>query len=326
MNLRDKILNPACPLVFYELIPPKLGDSAELERLIETCRALSGKVDAINIPEIVEETRWGAGGKKTPERLEPRRFGSEIQSATGLETIINRITVRESEASQRKWLQECYQDYAIRNLILVGGESSDIPYPGPSVEAMAKCAREEKLDFLLGGITIPSRSREGTRIRDKHQQGVAFFTTQVLLDSNDIVDLIQDLNGIDVRIMLSLAPVSNVRDLQFLKHLGVDVPNNVMWAIEQAGGTEKALEKSIALATGILTDVFNNLPEHPPALGINIEQITRRNFHAALQLLEQIAPFYRRHVQARFPAEGSRWQSEHLFGPARRDRSSQSAE
>ena len=97
-------------------------------------------------------------------------------------------------------MKEIYHDYGIRNLILVGGESHGIQYPGPSVSEAASLAAQEGREFLLGGITIPSRSREMERIRQKYQHGLRFFTTQVLLDSNDIVDLIQGLNGLDVRI------------------------------------------------------------------------------------------------------------------------------
>ena len=51
------------------------------------------------------------------------------------------------------------------------------------------------LKTSLGGITIPSRVNEPERIRKKQAQGVEFFTSQVMFDSNDLVWLIQRLNG-----------------------------------------------------------------------------------------------------------------------------------
>lgn len=256
--------------------------------------------DAINIPEVREETRQGARRTRLPERVEPRVFARAIQAAAAMETIVNRVTVHETASEQSRWLKETYSEYGIRNLILVGGESHLTAYSGPSVQEMAALSRKEAPDFFLGGITIPSRSQEVARIRQKYDQGIRFFTTQVLLDSNDIVDLIQGLNGLDVRLFLSFAPISDVRDVEFLRWLGVDVPKNLSWSIAQVGEPDKAVEKAIAQASKILTDVFDHLPPHPPGLGINVEQISRRNHGPATQMLRILSGFYRRLLQARY--------------------------
>ena len=301
MNLKAKIQDPAQPVVFYELIPPKASAPAEMETLLELVRGLRGKVDAINIPEIYEESRQGSPhqgrGARQPERVEPRVFARAIHSATQMETVVNRVTVLETAERQRCWLRATHEEYGVRNLILVGGESSAKEYPGPSVLQMAEAASD--LGFFLGGITIPSRSREAARIRHKYEHGLRYFTTQVLFDPNNTVDLLQSLNGLDVRLLLSFAPISNARDVAFLEWLGVDVPRNIAWAVEQAGEPAKAAEKTIALASRILTDIFHDLPAHPPALGINVEQITRRTYGAAQQMLAELTAVYPPYIRAR---------------------------
>ena len=299
MDLKARIQDPGQPVIFYELIPPKVDAPAELESQLALVQTLVGTVDAINIPEIIEESRPGDRRSKLPERIEPRVFAKAIQESTGVETVINRVTVRETAAAQRDWLKETYEEYGVRNVVLVGGESAEVKYPGPSVGKAAEIAAATGLDFFLGGISIPSRSREAARVRRKYDHGLRFFTTQVLFDPNDTVDLLQALNGLDVRIFLSFAPVINMRDVEFLGWLGVDVPQNVAWAIEQAGGPDRAAERSIALASGILTDVFDNLPSHPPAIGMNVEQITRRTHAAAKRMLTELSGVYPRHVRAR---------------------------
>jgi len=304
MDLKVKIENSAQAVIFYELIPPKQGDTAELEQNLSFIRTLEGMADAINIPEIREEIRKGARRSRLPERIEPRAFAKAIRTA-GMETVINRVTVHEAASEQARWLTETYNQYGVRNLILVGGESRSIVYPGLSVPEAAARARTENLEFLLGGITIPSRSQEAARIRQKYTQGLRFFTTQVLFDSNDIVDLIQGLNGLDVRIFLSFAPISDARDVEFLQWLGVDVPKNVSWAIAQVGEPDKAVDKTIAQASKILTDVFDHLPPHPPGLGINVEQITRRNHEPSKRMLDKLGGFYRHLLQARYSYSGS---------------------
>lgn len=300
MELKKKIENPAQAVVMYELIPPKLGAGEELEQNLALIRELAASVDAINIPEIREETRQGARRSKLPERIEPRVFAKAIQEGPGVNTVINRVTVHEPSSEQLQWLAESYRDYGIRNLILVGGESHRNSYAGPSVPETAKLSLDAGLDFFLGGITIPSRSQEAARIRKKYDQGLRFFTTQVLFDSNDIVDLIQGLNGLDVRIFLSFAPVSDSRDVEFLRWLGVDVPQNVSWSLAQVSDSDKSVEMTVAQAAKILTDVFDHLPPHPPGLGINVEQITRRNHQPARFMLDKLGGFYRHLLQARY--------------------------
>ena len=293
MDLKAKILNPAQTVVLYEMLPPKAGDAKELETLLTLAQSVAGSVDGINIPEIREELRNGAGRRRLPERIEPRAFAQAIQESVNTEAVVNRVTVREAVSEQRQWLRESFYGFGVRNLILVGGESHTIHYPGPSVAEAASLAAEESLEYLLGGITIPSRSHEVKRIRSKYACGLRFFTTQVLLDSNDIVDLVQGLNGLDIRILLSFAPISHLRDLEFLRWLGVDIPQDVPWVIQQTGRASEAVEKSIALASKILTDVLDRLPEHPPGIGINVEQITRRNAGPSQQMLAQLGSLYR---------------------------------
>lgn len=299
MDLRARIQDPARPVILYELIPPKVDAPAELEALLELVRDLDGTVDAINIPEIVEESRQGESRGRLPERIEPRVFAQAIQEACGMDAVVNRVTVRETAETQRAWLRETWEKYGVRNVILVGGESAAVKYPGPSVPQAAELAAATGLDFFLGGIAIPSRSREAARIRRKYDHGLRFFTTQVLFDANDTVDLLHALNGLDVRIFLSFAPVTNLRDIAFLEWLGVDVPQNVAWTIEQAGAPARAAEKTTAMASRILTDIFDNLPSHPPALGMNIEQITRRMHAAAKKMLAELSAVYPRHIRTR---------------------------
>ena len=300
MDLRSKFENPAQPVILHELIPPKLGAPAELDENLSYIQELTGIADAINVPEIREETRQGARRTRLPERMEPRVFAQAIHGSCGMATVINRVTVHEAHAEQRQWLKESYDDFGIRNLILVGGESRKTQYPGPSVLEAAALSREAGVEFLLGGITIPSRTHEVMRIRQKYHQGLNFFTTQVLLDSNDVVDLIQGLNGLDVRIFLSFAPISDSRDVEFLRWLGVDVPKNVAWSIAQVDEPGKAVEKTVTQACKILTDVFDHLPPHPPGLGINVEQISRRNHGPARRMLGMLGDFYRRLLLAHY--------------------------
>lgn len=302
MSLRAKIANPTEPVVFYEIIPPRVDMAGELEDRLALVRDVASQVDGINIPEIREEKRNGPRQAPLPERIEPRRFAGAIAAATRVETVVNRVTVHEAAAEQRRWLCETHREHGIQNLILVGGESQQDQYPGPSVAQAASLAAEEGLPFLLGGITIPHRPQEASRVRQKVQHGIEFFTTQVLLGSQDILRLLRELDGLKARILLSFTPVSHPRDLAFLERLGVEIPPPFARLIRTAASPEAAVEQSLALARGILKDVFANLSPRAPAVGLQVERITKRNSAAARRMLVELGDFYRSLLRARYAA------------------------
>jgi hypothetical protein len=216
--------------------------------------------------------------------------------------VLNRVVVHDPKPEI--WFRETCLERGLRHIVLVGGESAEIRYPGPSVMEAAALVQREGLPIMLGGITIPSRKNEADRIRSKTRAGVAFFTSQILFDSNDVVWLMQRLNGLPARVFLSFAPVSHRRDLQFLRWLGADIPQDLDRFLlgSEEGTTAPAttcLERSLDLAQRILMDVFDNLPPDPPPLGLNIEHINRRNFSPAIEMLDRLGNLYTNLVAAR---------------------------
>ncbi len=299
MTLKEKLLHPSVPVVFFELVPPARGKPEALETAVAEIRKVRELVDAVNLPEIHDEDRPGERTQKFVERVEPRVLGARLRRDAGTEVVVNRCVVYEPD--QLTWLRRTQEEFGIEHVVLVGGESSEIRYPGPSVIEAATQARAAGLPLALGGISIPSRLHEAERIRRKAASGLTFFTTQVLFDPNDIVSLVQRLNGLEARLFLSFSPVSHARDLEFLRWLGVDIPADLdHYLFEGRAASAKdseqtrktAATRSLDLARRILMDVFDNLPPDPPLLGLNIEHINRRNFGPAMRMLEELGHLY----------------------------------
>ena len=289
-------------MTLFEVVPPAAAKPEALESSLHELQQLLGRVDAINIPEIHDEDRPGERTSKFIERVEPRILGSRIKRELGIDVVINRVTVHDAEPE--RWFRETAGEWEIPNWVLVGGESKEINYPGPNPADAARLVKSLNLPVSLGGITIPSRVNEPERIRKKHEQGVDFFTSQVMFDSNDLVWLIQRLNGVEARIFISFAPISSTRDLQFLRWLGVDIPKDLDRFLTgpehgEAAAAETCLERSINLAQRILMDVFDNLPPDPPPIGLNIEHITRKNFTPSLSMLDRLGNLYASLIAAR---------------------------
>ena len=302
MMLQEKILNPSVPVTLFEVVPPAADQPEAINQSLAELGRVMPFVDGVNLPEIHDEDRGAERTSKFVPRLEPRVFGSRIQRELGAEVVLNRVVVHDPQPEI--WFRETSLERGLRHIVLVGGETTALRYPGPSVMEAAALVRREKLPIVLGGITIPSRKNESERIRVKTRAGIDFFTSQILFDSNDVVWIVQRLNGLQARLFLSFAPVSHRRDLQFLRWLGADIPQDLDRVLlgSEDGATapaETCLERSLDLAQRILMDVFDNLPPDPPPLGLNIEHINRRNFSPAIKMLDRLGNLYTNLMAAR---------------------------
>ena len=302
MRIKDKIKRPRRPVVAYEILPPREKDGTLNSYAANISSLLSQThIDAINIPEVRDEVARGERPVKNQLRAEPREFGRLLQDIVGVEAIVNRVVVHQKLNDELKWLEETNKKYEIENLITVGGESRSIEYPGPSVnEALAAIKKNENIDLLCGGISIPSREKESLKLIEKSENGSEFFTTQVLYDSSKIIKMIShyqkrcdEKKTFPRRLLLSFAPVSSEKNIKFLKWLGVEIPAE----------TEKSLiedlsimtDKSMEITVNVLKEILNHLNENDiiVPIGLNVEHIMSYNFQASIEMLQELSRIYR---------------------------------
>ena len=302
MRIKDKIKRPRRPVVAYEILPPREKDGT-LNSYAENISSLLSQthIDAINIPEVRDEVARGERPIKNQIRAEPREFGRLLQDIVGIEAIINRVVVHQDLEKEMNWLEETNAKYEIENLITVGGESRSIEYPGPSVnQALAAISKNQNLDLLCGGISIPSRDKESLRLIEKSENGSEFFTTQVLYDSSKIIKMIShyqkrcdELDTFPRRLLLSFAPVSSEKNIDFLKWLGVDIPTETEKILRD--DTHKMPERSMQITVDILNDTLKYLNDNKIVvpIGLNVEHIMSYNFQASIEMLQELSRIYR---------------------------------
>lgn len=305
MRFRDKVRKPKRPVVAYEILPPREQDGT-LNSYAEKISSLLSQthIDAINIPEVHDESVRGKRPVKNQKRAEAREFGRLLQDNVGIEAIVNRVTVNHELNYQKNWIKETYYDYDIENLILVGGESSKINYPGPSVnntsEYITRDLNTGRFDFFCGGITIPSRKTESAKLFRKGSNGIEFFTSQVLYNGNKIKKMLKhyddicEKNGVmPRRILLSFAPVSSKKNIDFLKWLGVEIPENTEHRLNQ--DPENMSNVSLKIASEILKDILQNNEEKEITvpIGLNVEHIMSYNFQSSINMLQKLSRIYR---------------------------------
>ena len=306
MRFRDKVRRPKRPVVVYEILPPREKDGT-LDSYAEKISSLLSQthIDAINIPEVHDENERGKRPVPNLERAEAREFGRLLQDRVGIEAIVNRVTVHDELEIQKKWIKETFYDYDIENIILVGGESSKIKYSGPSVNTTAEYITRDlntgRFDLFCGGISIPSRSIESESLLRKGGNGIEFFTTQVLYDSTKINKMLkyydkicEENHVLPRRILLSFAPVSSNKNIEFLKWLGVEIPRHTEMRLldENSDMTEKSLEIAREILNVVLGNIEKNNIKVP--IGLNVEHIMSYNFQHSINMLQELSKIYRK--------------------------------
>ena len=302
MRIKDKIKRPRRPVVVYEILPPREKDGTLNSYAANISSLLSQThIDAINIPEVRDEVARGERPVKNKLRAEPREFGKLLQDIIGIESIVNRVVVHQDLDKEMTWFEETYNKYEIENLIAVGGESRKITYPGPSVNQALKAIKQNiKLDILCGGISIPNREKESLKLIQKSENGSEFFTTQVLYDSSKIIKMIShyqkrcdEQKTFPRRLLLSFAPVSSKKNIDFLKWLGVEISTDTEIYLNEY--PQKMADRSMENATNVLNDILKYLNENKIVvpIGLNVEHIMSYNFQASIEMLQELARIYR---------------------------------
>jgi 5,10-methylenetetrahydrofolate reductase len=300
-SFSEKVKNQQ-KVVMYELLPPPKDLSRkDLRRSFSLFSKMlhNYPVDAINIPEVREETRSGSRQGEEIIKLEPRTVCSYLQKHTDIDFIINRPIVYQPWKTQKKWFNSIHKKFGVKNIILVGGESSKVSYPGLSVTDAAVKITQEYPEVVLGGITIPTRRDESNRVLQKSLSGVTFFTTQIIYESfyikkflKDYWELCQKKEIEPKMIFLSFAPISNSADLKLLQWLGVNISKETLEVLTT--GWFGMGWRSLQICQDTLEDILDFVSKQKIRipLGLNIEHLNRHNLESSFILLERLCNVY----------------------------------
>jgi hypothetical protein len=287
------------PLAF-EPVPPTVRSNPVrsgllVEELVRLLRSVP-RLDTINVPELVDENHDGRPYYRTGD---VREFARTLGEQTGREVIVNKVVAHlPSPAALEEWVAETVRQ-GIKNVVLVGGSSRYIPYPGPPVlEANRICERVlAPVAGLLGNIAIPQRTGEAHRMLAKTRAGTAFFTSQILFDAGAVVALLQEYDRqtraaevSPAAVLLSFAPIADDTDAEFVRWLGADIPESAEQAILN-GEDGSAAARSVRRAREVYSEVAAaaRAGEWRIPLGVNVEQISQRHLTSAVEMLRAFA-------------------------------------
>jgi 5,10-methylenetetrahydrofolate reductase len=286
--------------LFFEPVPPSARAkparaAAELEAVVALVGAIP-RIDAIDVPELVDENHEGRPLYRTED---PRDYGRTLAERTGREVVVNKVVAHlENPEAIERWASETVR-LGIRHVVLVGGTSRYIPYPGPAVTEADRICRPivERAGGLVGNITIPQRDGEPHRMLSKTRAGASFFTTQIVFDAESTFRMVRQYDLLcrqaslaPVAVLLSFAPLVDEQDAEFIRWLGADVPEAVERAIlegEDGDAVRRAVERALDVWSTVERLVREAGVEVP--LGVNVEQVGARHLADARAFLEAFA-------------------------------------
>ena len=289
--------------LFFEPVPPSARLSpASADRQFEAVARVVEqipRIDAINVPELLDENHDGRPYYRTSD---PRLYTRRIAERTGRLGIVNKVVAHLTDAEHvRRWAEET-TGLGVRHAVLIGGNSRFIPYPGPPViEANRICEPVfARAGGGIGNVAIPQRMGEADRMLAKTKAGCTFFTTQILYDAEPALATLVAYGErcaaeaiAPAPVLLSLAPLADEADVEFVRWLGAEVPlavEDAVLAAAEWGGTAGA-EASTSRAVQVYEQIRRGVAARAPQLllGVNVEQISARHLPLVVPILEAIA-------------------------------------
>jgi len=289
----------AAPL-FFEPVPPpaRTPGPRSAERTLAVARLVEEipRVDALVIPELVDENHEGQPHYHSGDLPSYARRLAEL---TGREVILNKVVAHlPSVGALEQWARETV-GRGVHHAVLVGGSSRYIPYPGPPVAEANQLCRPifAAAGGSIGNIAIPQRTGEAHRMLAKTRAGAAFFTTQLLFDAESARKVLHQYDLLcrqasipPASVLLSLAPIADDQDAEFVRWLGADLPDSAERSILE-GEESEAARRSVELAVAVWEEVARATQASGLAVpvGVNVEQVSARHLEVAGTLLREIA-------------------------------------
>ncbi len=286
------------PLLFEPVPPPARAPPAVIGSRVAAVREELGPVsrlDAVNVPELVDENHDGRPFYRT---VDPRTYARSVVDGTSLTPVVNRIVAHGTPAALVAWAERGVAE-GTRHVVLVGGSSRYVPYPGPTVTEANRLVDGvlAPAGGLVGNVAIPQRAGEAQRMLGKTRAGAAFFTTQLVFDPTSVVRLVREYahwcrraNVVPATVLVSVAPLADEADLDFARWLGAEIPESAERAI-LAGAEEEAVARSVERAVGVWSALAATADAEAldVPLGVNVEQVSVRHLADAARLLRRFA-------------------------------------
>jgi 5,10-methylenetetrahydrofolate reductase len=290
----------------FGTVPPR--SNLTMDRVQQYAEKLAGTIKKLNpdgviVYEIQEEE--GRDGHERPFAFAtthpPRLFAKMLNELAHVESIVYRTVAYHAKDGFDQWLNETWDEYNAKALVLVGGSTSNMQYPGYTVTEAAEALRDHPYNFLAGGIVLPERHRdkqdEHERLLQKTESGISFFTSQVVYNVDVAIWLLRDYDELckekgvkPARLIFTFAPFGRADTCTFLKWLGVEIPLGTEKRVLSRKTREAAINESVDICRENLKRILYAIEFYDISvpIGITVETVSKYSdeFNGSLKLFK----------------------------------------
>jgi 5,10-methylenetetrahydrofolate reductase len=287
-DLRSKFNDSRRGVYLFGTTPPKAGITPEAtseiaDKLLERLEHV--EFDGLIVYDIQDESSRIDKPRPFPymQTLDPRAYSKLIREKAEKPVITYKSVSQRNEESFVQWLDEAWNEYGIRDTVLVGSPSSDGDIKLSLNNAYA-VMKNHPASFQLGGVTIAERhateGNEHERLIAKSEQGCEFFVSQAVYNAQATIDMLSSYarkcreDGTEPkRVVLTFTPCGSTKTLEFMEWLGISVPEATRFRIMDA---KKPLQESIRICRNNLEQILEAVMPLNIPIGLNIESLTNR--------------------------------------------------
>lgn len=301
--LKEKLLDPAAPVLLYGTTPPRAGSDAAAVRAAAdklAARLAPLPLDGIAVYDIQDES----GRTATPRpfaftgTIDPGGYSALLAARTRKPSITYKCLGALDEAGWRAWLDEAARVHQVGFVSIVGRPTAGVKYALPLSQAI-RLAAAHPAGFAIGGVAIAERHTaersESARLLAKGIEGCGYFISQTVYHADAsirlLADYARDCRGAGVkprRIVLSFAPVGRAKTMEFLNWLGVRIAPETAQAIL---GAPNPLAQSIAICRDNLRRILEQPYAREIPLGVSVESVSinKDEIDASVDLFHALA-------------------------------------
>lgn len=287
-TLNEKLTSGHQGVYLIGTTPPKQGTADDT--MSDIADKLLGRIDHIATDGIIvydiqdESTRINTP-RPFPfaQTRDPREYAQLLHKKSNLSTITYNSVAQSSQSEFADWFTETTDTFHQDSLVLVGSPSSEGDFKLSLDEAYEVVAHSHK-SVAVGGVCIAERHQskgdEHERMLLKQRAGCHFFISQAVYNAQATIDMLtafsrrcKQLNVQPARVILTFTPCGSNTTLEFMKWLGISVPEATGYRILDA---DDPLKESIKICYSNLQMILHSCAELDLPLGLNIESLTNR--------------------------------------------------
>lgn len=298
--LTDKIRTKQSGILLYGITPPKVKHTSEeieviAKKHVERISKLD--IDGLVLYDIQDESDRTDEKRPFPfiKTLNPCEYSKKYLQDLKTPRIVYRAVGNYTAERFTTWLEETKQSQV--HSVFVGAASHEQQNNITLREAYS-LKREVNDNLCLGGITIPERHtkkhNEHERVFAKIDSSCEYFITQCVYDLeaakiflSDYAKYSKENNKEMVPIIFTLTPCGSAKTLDFMKWLGINIPNYLEEDLKDSGNI---LEESVRLSKMFFEELYIFGKKRGIPVGCNVESVAIRKeeIDASVDLLNEV--------------------------------------